>query len=71
VERERDPEALFAGHLSVPGDLFLERGLRIHRVIYAPGLRSSPRIDLCEGTGTSVSNCSRARLRLWPPPFTP
>ena len=33
VEGKRDPEALFAGHPSVPGDLLLERGVRIHRVI--------------------------------------
>ena len=38
VERKRDPEALFAGHPSVPGDLFLERGLRVHRVILLPAV---------------------------------
>lgn len=30
VERKRDSEALFAGHPSVPCDLFLERGVRVH-----------------------------------------
>lgn len=38
VERQRDPEALFAGHPSVPGDLFLERGVRVHRVILLPAV---------------------------------
>ena len=38
VERKRDPEALFAGHPSVPGDLLLERGMRIHRVILLPAV---------------------------------
>jgi len=33
VERKRDPEALFAGHPSVHGDLFLERSARVHREI--------------------------------------
>lgn len=38
VERKRDPEALFAGHPSVPGDLLLERRLRVHRVILLPAV---------------------------------
>jgi hypothetical protein len=38
VERKRDPEALFAGHSSVPGDLLLERGVRVHRVILLPAV---------------------------------
>jgi len=31
VQRKRDPEALFASHPSIPRDLFLERGVRVHR----------------------------------------
>jgi hypothetical protein len=38
VERKRDPETLLAGHPAVSGDLLVERGARIHRVILQPAI---------------------------------
>ena len=38
VERKRDPEALFAGHPAVSGDLFLECDVRVHRIILLPAV---------------------------------
>ncbi len=46
VQRQRNPEALFAGHPAVAGDLFLESKSWVHRLILLPTMevraRSSP-----------------------------
>jgi hypothetical protein len=36
VQRQRNPEALFAGHPAVAGDLFVDSGSRVHRLILLP-----------------------------------
>ena len=36
VQRQGNSEALFAGHPAVAGDLFVESGLRVHRLILLP-----------------------------------